>query len=82
MFLDKMRLEPGRDFVRGFCSSLCCSRVAAVVLSAAALRRMTVDEINLGKEVCEDRRMIDNDDPIIDILTYSFFAHHLLVPSM
>ena len=39
-FLDKMRLEPGGNFVRDFAASLCRTRIAVVVLSAGALRRM------------------------------------------
>jgi hypothetical protein len=53
-FLDKMRLEPGGNFVRDFTSSLGSSRIAVVVLSAAALERMSTSggsEPNLDKEV-------------------------------
>ena len=52
VFLDKMRLEAGRDFVQDFSESLCRSRVAVVVLSAAALHRMMADQIDLSKHVC------------------------------
>ena len=43
-FLDKMRLEPGGNFVRDFAASLCQTRIAVVVMSAAALRRMMACE--------------------------------------
>jgi hypothetical protein len=53
-FLDKMRLEPGGNFVRDFAASLGRTRIAVVVLSAAALERMSASggsEPNLDKEV-------------------------------
>jgi hypothetical protein len=43
-FLDKMRLETGRNFVRDFAASLCRTRIAVVLLSVEALRRMTTSD--------------------------------------
>lgn len=53
-FLDKMRLEPGGNFARDFAASLCRTRIAVVLLSAAALERMTASDEsspNLEREV-------------------------------
>ena len=53
-FLDKMRLEPGRNFARDFAAALCWTRIGVGLLSAAALERMAASEgtePDLDKEV-------------------------------
>ncbi len=50
-FLDKMRLEVGGNFVRDFSSALGKTRIAVVLVSAAALERMTAERLDTACDV-------------------------------
>ncbi len=50
-FLDKMRLETGGNFVRDFASALGRTRIVVVLVSAAALDKMTTKLVDLARDV-------------------------------
>ncbi len=77
-FLDKMRLETGGNFVRDFSSALGKTRIAVVLVSAAALERMTAERLDPARDVrpqpplARRRRNECIDDSILEIVVQPY----------
>jgi hypothetical protein len=50
-FLDKRRLDTGTNLGQGFGRALCQARIAVVVVSTGALKRMSGSGVDLEKDV-------------------------------